>query len=133
MARLQVQTQTPCQCTHLLYHIVDCSHVENSSQATLPRKMFNHDLMHDLRGKRNEIGSKRAVVQGSLRHRQLARVCWHSGVDHCQGNPWHKCLAIFCLVTGIPLRMHGNEHSSSPSGSSPFRSSIWTPCPETTK
>jgi hypothetical protein len=54
MARLQVQTH--CQRTHMLYQIVDYSHVENSSQATFRRKRFNHDFVHDLRGKK-ELGS----------------------------------------------------------------------------
>jgi hypothetical protein len=79
----------------MLLHIVDFSHVENSSQATLRRKRFDHDFMHDLMEKKEWVGGKGAVVQSGLHHRQLARVCRHSGMD-CQGNPWHKYLAIFC-------------------------------------
>lgn len=61
MARLQVQTH--CQCTYMLYYIVDCSHVENSSQAALRRKRFNHDFMHDLRGKRNGSGANTPLFE----------------------------------------------------------------------
>jgi len=34
----------------VISHIVDCYHVENTSQATFRRKRFHHDFMHDLTG-----------------------------------------------------------------------------------
>jgi hypothetical protein len=46
-------------------HITDPAHVENSSQAALPRKRFHHEFMHDLKNQRNGLASKYATLHGA--------------------------------------------------------------------
>ena len=44
--------------THKLYCIVDLAHIKDHSQATLRRKRFHHEVIHDLRNPRIQISKQ---------------------------------------------------------------------------
>jgi hypothetical protein len=86
------RTADNCRYAGMLYHIIDLARVEDSSQATLGRKRFHHDVMHDQGIKVTYRQTNTRLVTAGLRRRQSGQASLDSGMECRQCNSWFKCL-----------------------------------------
>src|SRR6266849_917403 len=112
------------QCAAKPCHIVDLAHVEYSSQATLRRKRFHHDFMHDLRKQASRLANKYVVFTATYvvdnQPRRVGIWVWIITTVIHGTNAWEYSINHKHLST----RRQRNEHSSRPSDSSASKSLI---------